>query len=304
MKVLICDPVADNAIQLMKDGGLDVHVKTGMSLEQLIEVVPEYDVAVVRSATKFRANTLEKSTNLKLVVRGGVGLDNIDLVKAKELGIEVRNTPSASSASVAELALAHMFALSRFIPAANVTMKQGEWNKKQYKGSEIGGKTLGIVGVGRIGQELAKRAQALGMKVSGYDKFVKDSPLPETINMVSFEDLLKNSDFISLHIPFIPAEGPSFTEKELKSMKKGAFLINCARGGTVDEAALVKVLDEGHLAGAGVDVFEKEPCGLNDLVKHTKVSITPHIGASTKEAQDRVGTEVASIIVDFYNNNK
>ena len=239
------------------------------------------------------------TTKLKLIVRGGVGLDNIDLVKAKELGITVRNAPSASSASVAELALAHMFSLARFIYASNLTMKKGEWNKKQYKGTEINGKTLGIIGTGRIGQELAKRAHALGMSVIGFDKFVKESPLPEIIKMRSFEELLGESDYISLHIPFIKEEGATIGEKELKLMKKGSFLINCARGGTVDEAALIKVLDEGHLAGAGVDVYESEPAKETPLTMHPKVSITPHIGASTKEAQERVGSEPASIIVDF-----
>ena len=304
MKVLVCDPIADSAVESMKSAGLEVTVKTGMSPEELIETVSEYEVAVVRSATKFREEALKAAKNMKLIVRGGVGLDNIDLIKAKELGISVRNTPAASSASVAELALAHMFALARFIPQANITMRNNEWNKKKYKGTEIGGKTLGIVGTGRIGQELAKRAVALGMQVLGYDKFMTESPLPDIITMVTFDELLQKSDFVSLHIPFIKEDGPTFTEETLKKMKKGAYLINCARGGTVSEKDLLKVLDEGHLAGAGIDVFENEPAKDNSLVMHPKVSVTPHIGASTKEAQERVGSELAQIIIDFYNNNK
>ncbi len=305
MKVLVCDPISDKAVEGLREAGLDVTVKTGMSPEELDETIGDFNVAIVRSATKMRAPILEKATNLKLIVRGGVGLDNIDLEKARELGIEVRNTPAASSPSVAELALAHMFALSRFVHAANVTMRKGEWNKKQYKGTEINGKTLGIIGVGRIGQELAKRAHALGMRVLGFDKYIQESPLPGIIRMVSMEELLQTSDYISLHIPFIASEGPSITEKELRTMKKGSYLINCARGGVVDEQALVKVLDEGHLAGAGVDVFVNEPPAADDpLVNHPKVSVTPHIGASTKEAQDRIGEELVRIISEFYNAHK
>jgi D-3-phosphoglycerate dehydrogenase len=299
MKVLVCDPIAQTAVDKMKAAGLEVVEKTDLSPEELVETIGGYEAAVVRSATKLRANVLEAAKNLKLVVRGGVGLDNIDLNKAKELGIEVRNTPAASSASVAELAIAHMFSLSRYIFASNLTMKMGKWNKKHYKGIELGGKTLGIVGIGRIGQELAKRAFALGMNIIAFDKFIKESPLPDVVKMVDFDYLLANSNYVSLHIPFIKAEGPTIGAEELKKMRKDAYLINCARGGAVDEAALVKALDNDQIAGAGVDVYEEEPPGKSPLIIHPKVSITPHIGASTLEAQVRVGEELSDIIIEF-----
>ncbi len=299
MKVLVCDPIAQAAVDKMKEAGLEVVEKTDISPEELLETIGGYEVAVVRSATKLKAKVLEAAKILKLVVRGGVGLDNIDLDKAAKLGIEVRNTPAASSASVAELALSHMFSLSRYIFASNVTMKMGKWNKKYYKGIELGGKTLGIVGIGRIGQELAKRAFALGMNVIAFDKFIKESPLPDVVKMVDFEYLLANSNYVSLHIPFIKAEGPTISTDELAKMKKNAYLINCARGGTVDEAALVKALDNDQIAGAGVDVYEEEPPGKSPLIIHPKVSITPHIGASTLEAQVRVGQELSDIIIAF-----
>ncbi len=298
MKVLVCDPIDEKAVEQMKAAGLDVTVKTGMSPEDLVATVPGFHAAVVRSATKFRKPAIEAATDMKIIVRGGVGIDNIDVDVAKEHGIVVRNTPAASSDSVAELALAHMFAVARYVAAANVTMRRGEWNKKKYKGMELAGKQLGIIGIGRIGQSLARKAMALGMTVKAHDKFVSQSPM-DGVEMVDMDSLLATSDFVSLHVPFIKEEGAVISTAELAKMKKGAVLINCARGGVVDEKALLEALESGHLRGAGVDVFETEPEPNADLVGHPMVSVTPHVGASTAEAQARVGSEVASIIMEF-----
>jgi D-3-phosphoglycerate dehydrogenase len=298
MKVLICDPVDDAALAKMREGGLELTEKVGMSPEQLVENVAGFHGAVVRSATKFRKPAIDAATDMKVIVRGGVGLDNIDVEYAKSKGIEVRNTPAASSQSVAELALAHMFAVARFLGDANYTMRKGEWNKKKYKGIELAGKTLGVIGIGRIGQYLAKKAMALGMNVVAQDKFITQSPMKD-VPLVELDELFSRSDFISLHVPFVKEDGPVIGKAELAKMKDGAVLVNCARGGTVDEDALLEALDSGKLYGAGVDVYEEEPTHNTKLLNHPKVSVTPHVGASTREAQGRVGQEVADILLSF-----
>lgn len=261
----------------------------------------EFDAVVIRSATKLTADVFEAEAggNLKLAIRAGVGIDNIDIPAAQGKGVTVRNTPSASSDSVAELAIGHMFALARFIAISNYTMRNGEWNKKKYEGTEIAGKTLGIVGMGRIGQSLAKKATALGMKVVYYTIEGRHDDLD--YDFVSLEEVLKVSDFISLHVPYDKAAGSLIGKKELELMKNTAYLINCARGKVVDEAALIEALNKGEIAGAGIDVFEEEPTKNEELINHPKVSATPHIGAATKEAQTRIGEEVVSVIKEFFN---
>jgi len=298
MKVLICDPLAESAIARLKEAGLEVVERTGMSPEELAaELAKGYDAVVVRSATKVRKAAIDAAVGLKLIVRAGVGLDNIDVEYAREKGIQVRNTPRASTDSVAELALAHMLALARALPQATISLREGRWEKKAFKGIELAGKTLGVVGIGRIGQAVAKRALCLGMRVIAFDKFVKESPLPQ-VRMVSLEELLREADFVTLHVPADPA-GPVIGEQEIARMKEGAYLINCARGGVIDESALLAALDSGKLAGAGLDVFEEEPPTDMELLRHPKVSLTPHIGAQTKEAQARVGDEVVDILLEF-----
>ena len=298
MKVLVCDPLDPKAVERITRAGLVVVVRTGMSPEELAEELKKgYEVIIVRSATKVRRPAIEAAKGLKLIVRAGVGLDNIDVEAAKERGIEVKNTPKASSISVAELALAHMLALARSLPQATQSMREGKWEKKAFKGVELYGKTLGVIGIGRIGREVAKRALCFGMRVIAYDKYITESPIPE-VKMVSLEELLKESDFITLHIPPDPA-GPVIGKAEIEKMKDGAYIINCARGGVVDEEALLDALDSGKLAGAGLDVFEEEPPTNERLLKHPKVTLTPHIGAQTKEAQARVGEEVAEIVISF-----
>jgi D-3-phosphoglycerate dehydrogenase len=299
-KVLASDPLAKSAVEQMRDAGLVVDEKTDLSVEQLKSEIANYDAIVVRSATKVRAEIIDAAANLKLIVRAGVGLDNIDVEYAKNKGIEVRNTPAASSNSVAELALGHLISLARYISRGTVSVRSGKWEKKALKGIEIYGKTLGIVGIGRIGQSLAKKATALGMKVVAYDKFVDKSPLPEIVEMVPFDQLLADSDFISLHIPFDPKVGATIGKPEIEKMKDGVRILNCARGGVIDEAALAEALASGKVAGAALDVFATEPpASDNPLFAQENVSFTPHIGASTVEAQARVGAEAASTVIEF-----
>lgn len=300
IKVLTNDGLENASIEALNGLGVEV-VNEHFNQDVLGAKLKEFDAVVIRSATKLTADVFqaEAGGNLKLAIRAGVGIDNIDIPAAEGKGVTVRNTPSASSDSVAELAIGHMFALTRFIAISNYTMRNGEWNKKKYEGTEIAGKTLGIVGMGRIGQSLAKKATALGMKVVYYTIEGKHDDLD--YDFVSLEEVLKVSDFISLHVPYDKAAGSLIGKKELELMKNTAYLINCARGKVVDEAALIEALNKGEIAGAGIDVFEEEPTKNEELINHPKVSATPHIGAATKEAQTRIGEEVVSVIKEFFN---
>ncbi|MFW2490855.1 D-2-hydroxyacid dehydrogenase [Clostridium chromiireducens] len=300
IRVLTNDGLESAAIEALQELGAEV-VNEHIEQNVLGEELKKFDAIVIRSATKLTADIFdaEKGGNLKLAIRAGVGIDNIDIPAAEGVGVTVKNTPAASSDSVAELAIGHMFALARFIAVSNVTMRNGEWNKKKYEGTEIAGKTLGIVGMGRIGQSLAKKATALGMKVVYFTIEGKHDDL--AYDFVSLEEVLKTSDFISLHVPYDKSAGSLIGKKELELMKNTAYLINCARGKVVDEAALIEALDNGVIAGAGIDVFEEEPTKNEILVNHPKVSATPHIGAATKEAQTRIGEEVVSVIKEFFN---
>lgn len=300
IKVLTNDGLENASIEALNGLGVEV-VNEHFNQDILGAKLKEFNAVVIRSATKLTADVFEAEAggNLKLAIRAGVGIDNIDIPAAQGKGVTVRNTPSASSDSVAELAIGHMFALARFIAISNYTMRNGEWNKKKYEGTEIAGKTLGIVGMGRIGQSLAKKATALGMKVVYYTIEGKHDDLD--YDFVSLEEVLKVSDFISLHVPYDKAAGSLIGKKELELMKNTAYLINCARGKVVDEAALIEALNKGEIAGAGIDVFEEEPTKNEELINHPKVSATPHIGAATKEAQTRIGEEVVSVIKEFFN---
>lgn len=298
MKVLANDGLEISAINKIKKNG--IYIETNhLDKEELIENIKNYDVLVVRSNTKVTSDVLEAGAkgNLKLVIRAGVGIDNIDLDYAKKVGIKVSNTPDASSDSVAELALGHMFSVARYIAVANYTMRNGQWNKKQYKGSEIAGKILGIIGMGRIGKVLAGKAEALGMKIIYADVLGKQDNL--AYEFMDLDNLLKVSDYVSLHVPYDKDKGALISSREISMMKEGAVIINCARGKVVDEEALLEGLNSGKLAGAGIDVFEQEPSKNTELINHERVSVTPHIGASTKEAQERIGKEVAAIVINF-----
>jgi D-3-phosphoglycerate dehydrogenase len=299
-RILICDPVDQGALDVMRGAGHEVVEKAGMSPEELLEVAPRFDALVVRSATKVRKPVLEQAAKgkLKLIVRGGVGLDNIDTDAAAELGITVNNTPAASSVAVAELAMAHMLACSRFLGPANLTMKRGEWNKKAYgKGKELMGSTLGLIGFGRISFEVARMARGFGMKVIFFDPYIDDA---QDAQKVDLDTLLKNSDFISLHIPHNKETHYLLDAPQFAMMKDGVVIVNCARGGTINETALLEALDSGKVFAAGMDVFEEEPPGDSPLAMHERVVVTPHIGAGTAAAGKRVGGEVAKKINSFF----
>ena len=298
MKVLVSDGIEAIGEKILKDAGFEV-VNQKMSPEELLKNIVNFSAIIVRSATKVTKEVIDNGTNLKCIARGGVGLDNIDTIYAKEKGIPVLNTPGASSISVAELAIAHMFAVSRFLNHSNIEMRQGKWPKKEYAhGMELTGKTLGLFGIGNIGKEVAKRAIGLGMTVIAYDPFIKEVDL--NVKLVTKDEIISNSDYISLHIPLNKAEGAVLTSKEFLKMKKGVIIINCARGGVVSEKDLLEALNNGTVRAAGIDVFENEPVteAQTELINHPNVSITPHIGASTDEAQDRVGIEISTKVVN------
>lgn len=300
-KILVTDGMDKRAVQDLKDMDYDV-TEQFFAPEELKVQVQNFDIIVVRSATKVRKEIIDSALqtgNLKLIIRGGVGVDNIDVAYAESKGIKVRNTPKASSQSVAELVLGHMFSLARFIGIANVSMREGKWNKKKYKGIELSGKTLGIVGFGRIGQVLAKKANALGMKIIYTDILGQNKDYSD-YDFVSFDQLLADSDFISLHVPGNKDKSPLIDKDKIAKMKDGVYLLNCSRGGVVDEKALSEALNSGKVAGAAVDVYFEEPNKNIELVNHERVSATPHIGASTKEAQKRIGQEVISTIKEYF----
>jgi len=312
-KLLANDGIDPIGKEILEKAGFTVDTQT-VPQEQLAEALQNYDALTVRSATKVRKELINSCPNLKLIGRGGVGMDNIDVDYARNKGIAVVNTPAASSLSVAELVFAHLFTGVRFLQDANRAMPSkgatafNDLKKAYAKGIELRGKTIGIIGFGRIGRETAKIALGLGMDVLAYDF----SPIPETLPVVfsggievnlpvkgvTFETLLAESDFISLHVPF--TDKPIIGAAEFAQMKNGAALVNCSRGGTVDETALLAALDSGKLAFAGLDVFDNEPTPHQDLLSHSKISLSPHIGASTNEAQERIGTELAQLIIDHF----
>lgn len=300
IRVLANDGLQKGAIDKLKLAGFEV-VDNHYDKDKLKEEIKKFDALVIRSATKVTSDILDNASkgNLKLIVRAGVGIDNIDVISANKNGITVKNTPNASSDSVAELALAHMLSVARFLGDSNYTMRQGQWNKKRYEGIELNGKTLGIIGMGRIGKSLSKKANALGMSVIYNDIFGKQENL--SYDFFTIEEVLKRADFISLHVPYDKEKGPIIGAKEIALMKDGVYIINCARGKVVDEEALLSAMNSGKVSGAGIDVFEDEPTKNEKLINHPKVSVTPHIGASTKEAQSRIGEEVVSVIVNFFN---
>jgi len=297
-RVLVCDAIAAEAIERMRAGGLVVEEKIGLSSEALMSAIGDYEGVVVRSATKIGAQHLAAARHLKVIVRGGVGVDNIDVAAAEAEGVRVMNTPSASSTSVAELALGLMFSLARQISRADASMKAGTWDKKSFaKGMELEGKTLGILGVGRIGRTVARKASALGMVVIGADPALGDTGAIDGLTLLAPAEVFRRADVISLHMPKPPGTAAAIGSEQLAQMKPGVLLVNCARGGVVDEAALLSALESGKVAGAALDVFEVEPPGDLRLVGHPRVIATPHVGASTVEAQARVGLEVAEILL-------
>jgi D-3-phosphoglycerate dehydrogenase len=314
MKVLANDGISKNGILALEKSGFEV-ITTKVAQEQVANFINSNEISVllVRSATKVRKDIIDACKGLKVIGRGGVGMDNIDVEYAIENGIQVINTPASSSESVAELVFAHLFTGVRFLYDANRNMPlEGDLNfeslKKSYaNGTELRGKTIGIIGFGRIGQAVAKMAIGLGMNVIATDKiidkatinlnFYNNTSVSFEIETTAFENVLKNSDFISLHVP--SQNGYIIGKEEIEKMKNGAAIINCSRGGTLDEVALIEALDENKIAFAGLDVFENEPNPEIQILMHPKISLTPHIGAATLEAQDRIGTELAEQIASI-----
>jgi len=304
MKILVTDKLADEAIQLLKNKGFEVKYEE-LDHDGIMKEIAEYNGMIVRSRTKVTGDIIEKgaSGNLKVIGRAGIGVDNIDVEKATQLGVKVVNSPTGSTMSVAELAVAHMLSLARFVPKADSSMKKGEWLKKQLKGVELYGKTLGLIGSGNIAQHVARIADGLGMKTLVYSPHCTDEKAERMgAKRVTLEELLHQSDFVSLHIPHTKDTHHLINKEKLEIMKPGAYLINCARGGVVDENALYNALKEGKLAGAAVDVFEQEPPSKeNKLLTLENVVLSPHIGANTKEAQIKAGTICAEQIIKVLN---
>ena len=300
MRILITDGMDKSAIAQLRDMGHDV-VEQFYEPEELGAALKDFDACVVRSKTKVRANHIDeaKEGKLKLIIRGGVGVDNIDVKHAEECGITVRNTPNASSQSVAEMAMAHMFACARYVSIAGHTLREDKWEKKTYgKGIELQGKTLGIIGFGRIGQHLGVMAKAIGMDVIVYSRHRHEDVEKATgCKYVDLDEIFAKADFISLNAPAM--DGPVITRENLAKMKDGVCIVNTSRGANVDEDALLEGLNSGKVWAAGLDVWAAEPTANHELYSHPMVSCTPHIGAATKEAQKRIGGEVVEIIKSF-----
>ncbi|HPK10324.1 MAG TPA: D-2-hydroxyacid dehydrogenase [Saprospiraceae bacterium] len=310
MKILINDGIEAIAISMLENAGIEVTNKH-IPQEDLLVELPKYDAISVRSATKVRKELIDACPNLKLIGRGGVGLDNIDVEYARSKGIAIVNTPAASSRSVAELVMGHLFTIARGLQIANRKMPlEGQTHfsdlkKSLSKGIELETRVFGIIGFGRIGQEMAKLAIGCGMKVLAYDPYVNEVTLPLVIQdeivkiqirTSSFDHLIANSDVISIHTPGL--EKPIINAKEIENMKNGVILLNAARGGVIDEAALLDGLNSGKIAGAGLDVFLNEPTPNDQLLTHPKISLSPHIGASTIEAQNKIGVQLAEQIIE------
>jgi D-3-phosphoglycerate dehydrogenase len=300
MKVLVSDNISTKGVEIMKKAGLDVDVKTGLKPDDLRAIIGDYDGLVIRSATKVTADLLEAAVNLKVIGRAGSGLDNVDRVAASKRGIVLMNTPGGNTITTAEHTLAMLFAVARKIPQANASLAGGKWDKKKFMGTEIYNKTLGVIGLGKIGGEVAKRALALGMNVVAYDPFLSEERAKEMgIEKKDLPEVMTVADFITVHTPLTAETRNLINSGNVRTLKDGVYIINCARGGIINEKALLEGLESGKIAGAALDVFEKEPPENNPLVGHERVVTTPHLGASTQEAQENVAVAVAEQIADY-----
>jgi D-3-phosphoglycerate dehydrogenase / 2-oxoglutarate reductase len=299
-KILVSDSIAREGVEILHRHA-QVVVDDKITTDALMLAIPEYDALVVRSRTKVIAPVIDAATRLRVIGRAGVGVDNIDCEAAAWRGIAVVNSPASAMVSVAEHTMGLMIALARFIPQADASLRKGGWEKTKFLGIELSGKTLGIVGLGRIGSMVAVRAEAFGMRVLTYDPYIKGERAETfgTTLLESLDDLLALSDFVSIHVPLMPNTRGLIDTEKLAKMKPGARLISCARGGVVDEKALLAALESGQLAGAALDVFETEPPGDNPLLKHPRVVVTPHLGAMTEEAQTRAAVDVAEQVVEI-----
>lgn len=293
MKILVTDPVADEAMDMLREKHEVVF--NNLTGSELAAEIGPYHGIMVRSGTQVTREVVEAAHNLMVIGRAGIGVDNIDLGAASQRDIKVVNAPTGATPSVAELTIAHMLALARHLPLADKTMKAGEWAKKQLKGSELKGKTLGLVGCGNIGSLVAQHAQALDMTVVGYDPYLSQEELAEAgiEKKEALDEVLREADYVSLHVPHVVATHHIIDGDALQTMKNHAYLVNCARGGVVDEDALYEALQNGEIAGAALDVHEEEPPGKTRLMELDNVVMTPHLGAATKEGQIRAGTVCA-----------
>lgn len=299
-KVLVSDPLSEKGLKILeKEKDFSVDVKVKQAPEALKKIIGNYDALIIRSGTKATADIIKHANKLKVIGRAGVGLDNVDIPAATKKGIIVMNTPGGNTISTAEHTVSLILSLSRNIAPADASMKKGEWERKKFMGVELYGKTLGIIGLGRIGAEVAKRALSFGMKVIVYDPFLTpDKAADSEIELSSLKKVFSESDYITVHTPLTKDTKHLISTKEIAIMKKGVRLINCARGGIIDEKAVLKGIESGRIAGAAFDVYEQEPPKDNPITKCDRIIVTPHLGASTEEAQDNVAVEVVEQIVD------
>ena len=299
-KVLISDKLSPAAVEIFKHRGIEVDQKTGLSEEELIKIIGDYDGLAIRSATKVNAVVLAAAAKLKVVGRAGIGVDNVDVKAATAHGVVVMNTPFGNSVTTAEHAVSLMMALARQLPAANASTHAGKWEKNKFMGVELAGKTLGLIGCGNIGSIVADRAQGLKMKVIAYDPFLSaERAQALNVEKLELEELLKRADFISLHTPLTDSTRHLLDKKNLAKTKKGVRIVNCARGGLIVEQDLKEAIESGHVAGAALDVFEEEPAKTNPLFGLEQVVATPHLGASTSEAQENVAIQVAEQMAEY-----
>ncbi len=300
-KVLISDPLSSKGLEVLaRAKNLKYEIKTGFSPEELRKIIPGYDAIIIRSETKLRAEIIEAGDRLKVIGRAGIGLDNVDLPAATKKGIVVMNTPQENAIAAAEHTLALMFSIARKIPQATASMKAGKWEKKKFMGVELYNKTLGVIGIGVIGTIVVDRARGLKMKAIGYDPFLSSEVAEKKgFELVSLDELLTRSDFITVHTPLTDETRNLIDKEAIRKMKDGVILINCARGGIINENDLYQAIKEGKVAGAALDVFEKEPAVGNPLFELEEVIHTPHLGASTGEAQENVSIAIAQQVVDF-----
>jgi D-3-phosphoglycerate dehydrogenase len=296
-RILVSDGLSPAGLKLLEQAG-EVTANPKITPAELLAALPEYDALVIRSRTKINAQVLEAGPRLKVIGRAGVGVDNIDVPAAVARGVVVVNSPMAASVSVAELTVGLMLALARQVPAADTSLKQGKWEKSAFVGGELSGKTLGLLGIGRIGALVANRALAFGMSVLAYDPYLSDGQIRErNAEPGSFDAVLQGADYLSLHLPLTTETRGLIGPKQFEQMKAGARIVCAARGGVIDEAALRAALDSGRVAGAALDVFEQEPPAPGSLAAHPKVIATPHIGAQTAEAQTRAGLAIAEEVI-------
>ena len=306
IKILVSDPLGQTGMEeLRKDPSIQVDERPGLPPEELKKIIAEYDAIVIRSGTKLTKDLLEAASNLRVIGRAGVGVDNVDLETATKRGIIVMNTPEGNTISTAEHTFSMLMALARNIPQAHQSVQAAEWKRQQFQGTELNGKVLGVVGFGRIGREVVKRAQAFNMRVVVFDPFISQEAMKQySVEFMNVKDMLKVADFVTVHTPLTPETKYILNSETFKLCKKGLRVVNCARGGIIEEKALVEAIQSGIVAGAALGVFEKEPPAAdNPLLKMKQVIVTPHLGAATQEAQENVAIEVAKQVVDYFQNH-